>query len=112
MEHIVQIAIGVDDEAIRKRIIDKAEQEIKDSIKQDVLNKIFEAFYYHRDADPKTDPLQNWVKDIVRDIISEYKEEIVTGAVNTMAKGLLKTKMVKELVKETLGAEEQKDENV
>lgn len=41
MEHIVQFAIGIDDEAIKKRITESAEKQITDSIQKDVEKMIF-----------------------------------------------------------------------
>lgn len=50
MEHIVQFAIGIDDDAIRERIVANAEKEIIKDLKQDVANKLFEAYYYNGNA--------------------------------------------------------------
>ena len=46
MEHIVQFAIGIDDEAIRKRIAESAEKQIVASIKEDVESILFNYEYY------------------------------------------------------------------
>ena len=46
MEHIVQFGIGIDDEAIRKIIMEKAEKSILDDLKKeirsDIIHRIFE----------------------------------------------------------------------
>ena len=98
MEHIVQIGIGVDDVAIRKHIIETAEAEIKASIKQDVLDNIFDARYYYGHADPKNDPLKQWVRDFIKETIEEYKDDIISKGVQAFAQALMRTKAVKGII--------------
>lgn len=98
MEHIVQIGIGVDDVAIRKHIIETAEAEIKASIKQDVVDEIFDARYYHGHAEPKNDPLKQWAKDFIKETIEEYKDDIISKGVEAFAQALMRTKAVKGII--------------
>ena len=98
MEHIVQVAIGVDDAAIRKHIMETAEAEIKASIKQDVLDELFEPRYYRRHADPKDDSLKEWAKDMIREVIDEYRDEIIAKGTKAFTDGLMRTKAVKAII--------------
>lgn len=93
MEHIVQFAIGIDDEAIRKRIEQTAEKQIIDSIREDINDHIFRETTWAKDS-----VLQNWVKDIVVDAILEHKDEIVTAAASQLCEYMKRTKAVREAV--------------
>ena len=43
----------------------------------------------------KNDP-KPWVKDFVKAVIEEHKDEIISGAIEELAKNMVKTKVVKE----------------
>lgn len=96
MEHIVQFAIGIDDEAISKTIKEKAEEEIIDSIKKDVAMTMFEVNGYSFSKIVNKNNPKPWVKDFVKAVIEEHKDEIISGAIEELAKNLAKTKVVKE----------------
>lgn len=100
MEHIVQFAVRIDDEAIEKRIIENAERNITNDIKQNIYNKIFEAniFNYSKNANPKIDPLSRFSMNILDDFISENKEAIIDCAGKYLAEKLARTKAGKELI--------------
>lgn len=53
MEHIVQFAIGIDDEAIRNRVTESAEKQITESIKRDVEGTIFCKEWHNNNVDKK-----------------------------------------------------------
>lgn len=98
MEHIVQFAIGIDDDAIRKRVVEAAEREIIGDIKRQVLNQIFESrSYYQEDATPD-DPMQLWVKDLIIESLKEKESEIVLAAAKILADRLPRTKTFKNLL--------------
>ena len=97
MEHIVQFAIGIDDEAIKKRIIESSEQQILKSIKQDICDKIFEKCWGNRHADPKKDGLSNYSEKLVEDFMNENKDAIIEKAGQYLAERLVRTKAAKEL---------------
>lgn len=94
MEHIVQFAIGIDDEAIKNRITDTAEKQITASIQKDVERIIFNGGWNTGKAD-KYSP-KEWVKDLVKDVIDANKDQIIEAAVVELAKNMAKTKAVKE----------------
>lgn len=97
MEHIVQFAIGIDDEAIRKTVKESAESQIIAAIKKDVENTMFarSPFSYNRDDVDKSNP-KEWVKNMVRSVIEDNKDKIIEGAISELAKNMAKTKAVKE----------------
>ena len=93
MEHIVQFAIGIDDEAIRKRIEASAENQIIDSIKSDVTDQIFRKSNWKNETQ-----LHSWVKDIVVEAILEHKDDIIKSAAMELCEYMKRTKAVKEAV--------------
>ena len=96
MEHIVQFAIGIDDEAIRNRVTESAEKQITESIKKDVEGNIFHKEWNRSNVD-KNNP-KEWVKDMVKDVIGANKDQIIEAAVVELAKNMAKTKAVKEAI--------------
>ena len=97
MEHIVQFAIGVDDEAIRKRIEETAEDKIIGEIKDEVKQKLF-----HKNLYGSTYELDSWMTDLVVRTIMEHKEDIIRSASMELASRLSRTKAVKQAVGEVL----------
>lgn len=93
MEHIVQFAIGIDDEAIKKRIEQTAEKQIVDSIKEDISDRIFRETTWAKDS-----VLQNWVKDIVVEAVLEHKDDIIKSAAMELCEYMKRTKAVREAV--------------
>lgn len=93
MEHIVQFAIGIDDEAIRKRIEQTAENQIIDSIKSDVTDQIFRKSNWKNETQ-----LHSWVKDIVVEAILEHKDDIIKSAAMELCEYMKRTKAVREAV--------------
>jgi hypothetical protein len=93
MEHIVQFAIGIDDEAIRKRIEASAENQIIDSIKSDVTDQIFRKSNWKNETQ-----LHSWVKDIVVEAVLEHKDDIIKSAAMELCDYMKRTKAVREAV--------------
>ena len=100
MEHIVQFAIGIDDEAIRKRIEASAENQIIDSIKSDVTDQIFRKSNWKNETQ-----LHSWVKDIVVEAILEHKDDIIKSAAMELCDYMKRTKAVRQAVAETVASE-------
>ena len=96
MEHIVQFAIGIDDEAIKNRITDTAEKQITKNIQTDVEHIIFNSGWKTNGVD-KNSP-KEWVMDLVKDVIEANKDQIIEAAVVELAKNMAKTKAVKEAI--------------
>lgn len=98
MEHIVQFAIGIDDEAITKTVKESAESQIIAAIKKDVEKIMFTRlpFSYGGDVD-KSCP-QEWVRNMVKSVIEDNKDQIIEGAISELAKNMARTKVVKEAI--------------
>ena len=104
MEHIVRFGIGIDDEAIRKIIMEKAEKSIlndlKKQIRTDIDNQIFviDRDWYSKNY--KKVDLQDWVKDFVMKTLEDNKEQIIEMASEKLADKMSRTKAVKEAMTE------------
>ena len=100
MEHIVQFAVGIDDKAITDRITETAEKQIVDSIRKDVINKLFQPYYYRETANPERDPLSNFSEKILRTFLDENKEAILDRASRYLAEKLARSKAGKEILED------------
>ena len=98
MEHIVQFAIGIDDNAIIERIEKNAEKQIIQNIQQQVRNRLFERYYCH-DADEKS-ALNDYSKGIVEGFLQKHKDEILEKAATHLADKLARSKAGKALLEE------------
>lgn len=98
MEHIVQFAINIDDEAIKKAVLENGIKTIEAQIKRDIVNKVFEARYYGDNANPQVDRLKNWAQDIVRDMFAENKDAIINQAAVVLAEKMGKSTKVREAI--------------
>lgn len=93
MEHIVQFAIGIDDEVIRKRI--------EESAYDDVINKLMEDA---KDNLPKDKSVwgkkpTNWrylVDDALDRFIEKNRDEIINAAAEKLCDSYKRTKVFKE----------------
>lgn len=94
MEHIVQFAIGIDDEAIRKRVIecayDDVVKQLTDEAKRDVgLNRGY-GYYSQK---------ENWSNIIdraLRNYFDENKDMIIDMAAEKLANSYKRSKVYKE----------------
>ena len=104
MEHIVQFGIGIDDEAIRKIVMEKAEKSILDDLKKqirtDIDNQIFviDRGWYGNGC--KRVGLQDWVNDLVVKLLEDHKTEIIERASEKLADKMSRTKAFKEAMAE------------
>ena len=109
MEHIVQFGIGIDDEAIRKIIMEKAEksitQDLMKQIRTDIDNQIFviDRGWYGKDY--KKVDFQDWVKDLVVKTLEDNKDQIIKMASERLADKMSRTKAVKEAMTEKVREE-------
>ena len=97
MEHIVQFAIGIDDDGIRERITEQAEKQIIKNIEQSVRNKLFDAPYYGRNADEKS-PLSEYSKRLVETFLEKHTDEILEKAAKHLAEKLARSKAGKAIL--------------
>lgn len=100
MEHIVQFAIGIDDDAIKDRIMQNAEKKITDDIEQQVRDALFDrGWKKHANID---DPLNGYSERIVSNFLEQHKQEIIDKAAEHLADKLSRTKAAKEMLTEVL----------
>lgn len=96
MEHILQFGINIDDEMIKKTIVDTASQQIVNSIRNDIMkqltgNKKPTEWEY-------TNRLKNLVEECSETFIKEYKDEIIEKTSDKLSERLIKTKAIKDMV--------------
>ncbi len=100
MEHVVQFGINIDDESIKRAIINNVQTQVT----KDLKNEIVYDFTGRRDAD-KID-FSNKVKSQITDSIDRYiemwKDEIIETASIRLADRLSKTKAVKAILEDQL----------
>lgn len=115
-EHILNFAISIDDDAIIKNVQQKADKQIINDIKEDLIRKIFSSRYAYcsshdvvekdkngnlhvsRDAD-----LSDAAERIIKEAIGEYKEDIIERAAKILAEQFKRTKAWKEKANEAIG---------
>lgn len=111
-EHIINIAVGIDDDAIRKAVIDGAEKKIICDIKEDILKHLFMSKYYSYsavDRDHRTGAvtvsrdaiLNELAMNIVKETIEGCKEDIIDRAAKEIAESYKRSKAFKEKMKGT-----------
>lgn len=92
MEHIVQFAISVDDEAIKKICEESAAKQIKD----DILDFSHGQDRWNNKRNPSPVHLTEMFENEIKEYINEHGDAIISLAVAEVAKNMMKTKQVKE----------------
>lgn len=100
MEHIVQFAIGIDDDRITQAVENNAEKEIIKQIKQSVVNRLFSNTYYCQNANPQSDNLSAFSKKIVTELFAENRDAIINRAAEILADKLAKSKAGKAILED------------
>lgn len=95
MEHIVQFAIGIDDNLIRRRIELAAEEQIMKEITRDAKSVIYTRKGYGA-TDFSTNPTQ-FFADKLDAFFKENEDKIIKMAAERLADRLSRTKKAKEL---------------
>lgn len=102
MEHIVQFAIGIDDEKIKKQIEESAEKQIVDRFYKDFTRTIKKDCWSSIGVDPGlVNKFNEMAKEAVDNIVSSHKDEIIKEAATILADRLFRTKAAKELLGNT-----------
>lgn len=99
MEHIVQFAVGIDDDRITEEISKHALNQITQDLKRQVTNKVFRSSYYNDNADAKRDPLIDFSRSVISEALLKDREEIINKAAAYMAEKFLKSKSGREMLK-------------
>lgn len=94
MEHIVQFAIGIDDEAIRKRVTESAYNDIVKQLIAEAKKDVGLSGYYFNE---KT----NWkqlVDDALQKYINDNKDLVIDLAATKLAESIKRSKAFKEKI--------------
>lgn len=107
MEHILQIAIGVDDEAIRKRVQESGYNDIIKNLSAELKADLPKKSMYSQDID--------WSRVIYKyleEFCGEHKDEIIEAAAEKVAESIRRSKAMKDKVKEIMadGTKEAKED--
>ena len=92
MEHIVQFAIGIDDEAIRKRVIESAYNDVVKQLMDEAKKEVGLA---GRVFDHKVN-WNNLIDQALRNYLEENKEIVIDRAANKLAESYKCSKTFKE----------------
>lgn len=103
MEHIFNIAINMDDEAIKAAVAQKAEKEIMANLTREVGRIIFESttssyYGYNTNKNNKgydEHHLSSWSKMQFEKFLTEHKDEIISVAAKELTDRLSRTKAAK-----------------
>lgn len=98
MEHIIQMAISVEDEKIVKRIEENAENQIIQNLTDKVENLISERRGWYRNTERDYTPLKSMVAERVSGILEENKDFILSEASKILAEKLARSKAGKEIL--------------
>ena len=93
MEHILQFAIGIDDEAIVRRIEENAEKAITKDLRDKVGKIMFGISAY---SGKELDCISSWMEGIFVLYLEDHRTEIIELAAKCLAEKLAKTKAVRE----------------
>lgn len=102
MEHILQIAIGIDDDAIVKRIEENAEKNITKELRDKVGGIMFGANTY---SGKELDTFSRWTEGLFVKYLDDHKEEIIELAAKYLAEKLARTKAVREMTQDVAKGE-------
>lgn len=93
-EHIFQISVAVDDDAIREGIIKSCESQIVQGLKKE----FFDTDYYGRATKPNK-RMCDIVDKRVAEVVAEHKDEIISLIVERASDKLMKSKAFKDRLK-------------
>lgn len=98
MEHIIQMAISVEDEKIVKRVEETAEKQIIETLTDRVENVISEKRGWYGKSERDYTPLKNIVSEQIAKILDDNKELILSEASKILADKLARSKAGKEVL--------------
>ena len=100
MEHIVQFAIGIDDNAIKKRIEDNAYDDILEELVKEAKNYLPRSKSFGNSI--------NWrfiVDNRLDRFLEENRDDIIDAAAEKLCESFKRTKVYKEKMTEVMDAE-------
>lgn len=95
MQHIVQLGINIDDDAIRRAVEADAKKEIINGIKNDIIKVVFENYW----GTPNKNRLSDYAGEIIKETINEYRDEIIAATATLLASRIAKSKTYQEAVR-------------
>lgn len=98
MEHLIQMAISVEDEKIVKRVEETAEKQIIEMLTDRVENVISEKHGWYVESKRDYTPLKNMVSEQITKILDDNKDFILAEASKILADKLAKSKAGKEIL--------------
>lgn len=104
MEHVVQLGISIDDDAIQKQIMATAEKKIIGEIKSDIESQIIErhraSWSYDRSKDELN--LTTYAESIIRDWLDGNSDKIIELAGKMVADKVFRSKKWKDKYSEVM----------
>lgn len=95
MEHILQFAIGIDDNAIAERVVDAATKELVKDVKKDIYDS---DRYYGGE-------FSSLSRKVITEAIEGYKDEIISKAAAMLCDSIKRSKRFKEVTADILSEE-------
>lgn len=96
MEHVVQIGIGIDDEAIKDSIVKNIERTILGEVKDDINKTLFIDYGYYNRGPSK------FLETQIEEFLEKNRDDILEMAAEKLADKLSRTKKAKEMLSEVL----------
>lgn len=91
MEHVIQIGVSVDDEAIQKQIMATAEKQIIGEIKKDIEKEIIYKRNRYYGSPPETE-LTERAEEIVKEWLNENSDKVIECAGKLIADKVYRSK--------------------
>lgn len=98
MEHIIQMAISVEDEKIVKEVEETAEKQIIQTLADRVEDVISEKHGWYGNQKRDYAPLKNMVSEQITKILDDNKDFILAEASKILAEKLSRSKAGKEIL--------------
>ena len=100
MEHIVQFAISIDDDKIKRNIENNVEKQVVNKIKGDCMKALVgKKSITNCDY---TQKLKEMVDDNIQNFLAENNDEIIKIAADKLSEKLSRTKAVKEAINKSI----------
>ena len=91
MEHVIQIGVSIDDEAIQKQIMATAESKIIGEIKKDIEKEIIYKSSGYYGSPPETE-LTERAEEIVKEWLNENSDKVIECAGKLIAEKVYRSK--------------------
>ena len=95
----IPVTIGVNEEEIAKEIRKNVEDRVVEKITKEIKGVIYKELYGSRETN---EPLCRMIHSHISEILEENESVIVQEAAKALADKMIKTKAVKEAIKETI----------